>query len=276
MKEFFGFGGYERVPEGYFSWQHLTFVTSLMVAMIALAIIFGLKNRHKEMKIKNHVLIFAAIFIDAVEIFKIVMLCVISKDPMRWLYELPLFMCSIQLITIPLSAFSKGRFREASLDFVAIFGLLGAFMGTYFAGQNYSSYPVISFDNVVSGVTHAVAGFAALYIMISGMLSMKRKNIGITFSIITGFCIAAYIANRTLDYNYMFLMRGDGTPYDILYNLVSGNTLLYPLGVVALFLVYITLFYGAYYYIGRRSFALKSKKHEVALEYEEKDNTVSV
>lgn len=276
MKEFFGFGGYERVPEGYFSWQHLTFVTSLMVVMIALAIIFGLKNRHKNMKIKNRVLIFAAIFIDVVEIFKIVMLCVISKDPMRWLYELPLFMCSIQLITIPLSAFSKGRFREAALDFVAIFGLLGAFMGTYFAGQNYSSYPVISFDNVVSGVTHAVAGFAALYIMISGMLSMKRKNIGITFSIITGFCIAAYIANRALDYNYMFLMRGDGTPYDILYNLVSGNTLLYPLGVVALFLVYITLFYGTYYYIGRRSFTIKSKKHEVTLEYEEKDNTVSV
>ena len=276
MKEFFGFGGYERMPEGYFSWQHLTFVTSLMVVMIALAIIFGLKNRHKDMKIKNRVLIFAAIFIDAAEIFKIVMMCIISKDLMRWIYELPLFMCSIQLITIPLSAFSKGRLREAALDFVAIFGLLGAFMGTYCAGQNYACYPVISFDNVVSGVTHSISGFAALYIMISGMLSMKRKNIGVTFSIIIVFCIAAYIANLTLDYNYMFLMRGDGTPYDILYNAVSGNALLYPLCVVALFLVYITLFYGTYYYIGRRSFAPKSKKHEVALEYEEKDNTVSV
>ncbi len=276
MREFFGFGGYERVPEGYFSWQHLTFVTSLMAAMIALAIIFGLKNRHKDMMMKNRVLIFAAIFIDAAEIFKIIMMCVISKDPMRWLYELPLFMCSIQLITIPLAAFSKGRFREASLDFVAIFGLLGAFMGTYFAGQNYSSYPVLSFDNVVSGVTHAVAGFASLYIMISGMLSMKRKNIGITFSIITAFCIAAYIANRALDYNYMFLMQGDGTPYDILYNAVAGNKVLYPLGVVALFLVYIILFYCVYYYIGRRGAARQKEEFEVELKYEEKDNIVSV
>ena len=27
-----------------------------------------------------------------------------------------------------------------------------------------------------------------------------------------------YIANVLLDYNYIFLMRGDGTPYDIVYN----------------------------------------------------------
>jgi hypothetical protein len=37
----------------------------------------------------------------------------------------------------------------------------------------------------------------------------------------------------------MFLMQGDGTPYDILYNLVNGNPVLYPLGVVGLFFVYI-------------------------------------
>ena len=35
MREFFGFGGYQRTPEGYMSWQHLVFVTSLMVIMVA-------------------------------------------------------------------------------------------------------------------------------------------------------------------------------------------------------------------------------------------------
>ena len=48
MGEFFGFGGYKRTPEGYMSWQHLLFVSSLMAIMIALAIIFGLKNRKKD------------------------------------------------------------------------------------------------------------------------------------------------------------------------------------------------------------------------------------
>lgn len=81
---------------------------------------------------------------------------------------LPLFMCSIQLITIPLAAFTKGRIKEASLDFVFIFGALGAVLGTYFAGNNYASYPVISFDNVNSGITHAISGFAALLYWNSG------------------------------------------------------------------------------------------------------------
>ncbi len=258
MKEFFGFGGYTRTPEGWFSWQHIVFVTSLMLVMIAFGVAFGLKNRHRDEKTKKRVLIAAAISIDVIEIFKIVMMCIISGDPMRWLYELPLFMCSIQLITIPFAAFSKGRLREASLDFVAIFGLLGAFMGTYFAGQNYASYPVLSFDNVVSGITHSISGFTALYIIVGGMLSMKKKNVPITFSIITVFCILAYIANVTVDYNYMFLMRGDGTPYDILYNLVGGNAVIYPVGVLALFLIYIALFYGVYY------FCTKYKKKEPA------------
>ena len=46
----------------------------------------------------------------------------------------------------------------------------------------------------------------------------------------------------------MFLMRGDGTPYDILYNLVDGHPLFYPGGVVFLFLVYILGFYKVYFW----------------------------
>ena len=44
-------------------------------------------------------------------------------------------------------------------------------------------------------------------------------------------------------------MRGDGTPYDILYNLVSGNKILYPVGVFVLFVLYIVAFYGIHYLI---------------------------
>ena len=247
MREFFGIGGYQRTPEGYLSWQHLLFVTSLMVIMVALAVILGHINKDKDVKQKNKVLIVAAIMIDSIEIFKIVMMCIISKDPWRWLYELPLFLCSIQLITLPLAAFSKGRIKEAALDFIFIFGVLGAILGTYAAGQNYACYPVLSFDNVVSGITHTISGFASLYILFSKMASMKRKNIFITFAILLSFCTAAYIANVILDYNYMFLMRGDGTPYDICYNLVGGNPILYALFVVALFIVYILAFYGVYF-----------------------------
>ena len=252
MQDFFGFGGYQRPAEGFLSWQHLVFVTSLMVIMTVLAILLGRHNRFALPRQKNRVLIWAAFLIDGFELIKIVLMCFRAEDPWDWLYNLPLFLCSIQLIAIPMAAFSKGRTKEASLDFVCIFGILGAVLGTYGAGQNYGCYPVLSLDNVVSGLTHSIAGFASLYILISGMASMKKKNIGITFTILLSFCIAAYVANILLDYNYMFLMAGDGTPYDILYDLVGGHKVFYPLSVVALFIVYILLYYRVYFLIHRK------------------------
>ena len=51
----------------------------------------------------------------------------------------------------------------------------------------------------------------------------KRENMIITLGILGGFTVAALIANWTLDYNYMFLMSHDGTPYVLLWNLVGGN-----------------------------------------------------
>lgn len=249
MGEFLGFGGYTRPAEGYLSAAHLTFVTSLVVLMTVLAIWLGLKNRKAEDRIKNKVLIGSALLIDGFEIFKLTVFCLRSGEVKDLLYNLPLFLCSIQLITIPLAAFSKGRIKEASLDFVCIFGLLGAILGTYAAGNNYAAYPVLSVDNVVSGITHCISGFVSLYIFISGMASMKRENIVLTFGILVFFCMGAYIANLLTDCNYMFMSRGDGTPYDILYNWVDGHRALYPMAVVALFLIYIGAFYYIYFLI---------------------------
>ena len=249
MKEFFGFGGYQREVEGYMSWQHLTFVTTLIIIMIGLAVIIGIKYKNKTEKEKNKVLIISAVLIDGFELFKIIICCIRSNDALDWLNNLPLYLCSIQLITIPLAAFAKGKVKEAALDFVFIFGLLGAVLGTYAAGNNYSCYPVLSFDNVVSGITHCISGFSSLYIIISRMASMKKHNIYITFIILITFGILAYIANILLKTNYMFLMAGDGTPYDILYNLVNGHKVIYPILVILLLVIYIAIFYLVHYLI---------------------------
>lgn len=250
IKEFLGFAEPQTEPAGAYSWQHLTFVTTLVLIMFALAIIIGLHYRKNPDKNKNIPLIWAAVLIDSFEIFKIVIGCLHADNPMdSLLSDLPLFLCSIQLITLPLAAFTKGRLKEAALDFVMIFGLLGALAGTFGAAQNYGAYPVLYYVNVISGLTHCISGFGALYIAISGLTSLKKHSIPVTYGILTFFCICAYVVNRLIDYNYMFLMQGDGTPYDILYNLVGGSPVWYPLGVVALFLIYITAFYGVYYLI---------------------------
>ena len=249
MGEFFGFGGYQREAEGYFSWQHLLFVSCLMAIMVASAVFFGIRHKEKDERSKNIPLIVAAIAIDAFELFKIILCCFRNENPLDWIYNLPLFLCSIQLITIPVAAFSKGRIRQICLDFVFVFGILGAVMGTYFAGNNYSAYPVLSFDNVVSGITHSISGFVSLYIVITGLSKMEWKNFPFACLVMAFFCGVAYLADRLIPYNYMFLIRGDGTPYDIVYSLVGGSPILYPIFVVLLFFAYIGAFYGVYHLV---------------------------
>ena len=248
MKDFFGFGTgeypYGRPADGFMSWQHLTVVSTFVIVGIALAIILGRLNKNKDYKAKNKVLVWAAIAIDAFEIAKIIIGSI--QNPSFWRVSLPLFLCSIQLITIPLAAFSKGRIKESALDFVLIFGILGGILGTVGASQNYNAYPAFSWPNIVSATTHTISAFSSLYIATSGMTSMKKKNMPITFGILFGFGIAAYIANIILDYNYMFLMNHDGTPYVYLYNFVGGNEILYPISVMLLFVVYISAFYAIY------------------------------
>ena len=256
MREFFGLSlddagdyGYLREASGAWSWQHLTFVSLILIAMVALAVFFGTRNKGKDVIQKNKVLIVSAILIDSFEIVKIIVLCTRTQNPMYWLDVLPLYLCSIQLIAIPMAAFCSGRVKEACLDFVLTFGILGAIFGTVGATQNYSYYPVLSMDNVFSGITHSISGFSSLYIAISGMISLKKKNLPITIGILGTFSVLAYIANVILDCNYMFLMSDDGTPYSIFYNLVNGSPIFYPILVVGVFVIYVVSFYYIYHLI---------------------------
>ena len=63
MREFFGFGGFQRTPEGAYSWQHLLFVGFTIALMIGLAILFGIRNRSKDDKTKNRAIIYLSIII---------------------------------------------------------------------------------------------------------------------------------------------------------------------------------------------------------------------
>ena len=249
IKEFFGIGGFQRTPEGAYSWQHLTFVGSLLAVMVLAAVWLGLRNKKRDFATQNRVMIWAAILIDGLELIKIGVSCYESALQGDAWYAglrtvLPLFLCSIQLIVIPLAAFAKGRLQAIAADFVALFGLLGAIFGTIGAAQNYGSYPVLSFTNMVSGFTHCIAGFASLYVLIAGLSTLQKKNIAGVLALLGFFCGAALIANAALDYNYMFLRNHDGTPYQIFYDLVGGHPVLYPLCVIGLFVVYVLGFYA--------------------------------
>lgn len=243
MKEFFGFGGYKRTPEGAWSIEHIIFTLLMVSVAIFLGIFLGIKHKNKEDK-NNKTILICALSIDIIEIFKIIILCFRNNDVLDTiLHTLPLFLCSIMLIALPLAAFSKGKLKEASLDFTLVFGLVAGVLGTVGAAQNYNAYPVLSFDNVVSATTHCISAFSSLYVGITGLSLLKKENMWITYLILIIVSILALVANKLIPYNYMFLERGDGTPYDIFYNLVNGNSFLYKTIVIGLFALLIALFY---------------------------------
>ena len=249
FKEFFGYGGYTREPEGAYSWQHLLFVGIITLIMIGLAIFLGLRNRQKDDATKNKVLVYSAILIDGFELLKLIIFATRAHSIATLRTSLPLFLCSIQLITIPVAAFSKGRIKEAAMDFVVLFGILGGIAGTIGAAQNYNAYPVLAFDNIVSAITHNISAFTGLYIIIVGLLTLKKENAWIVGSILLIFVALALLFNQLLDYNYMFLRNHDGTPYVIFYNMVKGNETLYPLTVIFAFYIYMAIFYVVFHLI---------------------------
>jgi len=233
---------FDRLPEGYMSWQHLLTVSIAFALVVFLAIFFGRKNKTKSRSEKLKVVMVAAIVLDSVEVLKLIVSVIITKDIAILLGYLPLFLCSIPLIVLPVAAFSKGRIQQATLDFMVMFGLLGGLLGTYLAGNIYSIFPVIHFFTLNSLITHMTSAFAALYIAISGLHSFEKRNILISIGILGFFMIVAEsvnLLNTGYQSNYMFLSSGDGTPFTIIESVFPAHTVGYAVSVALCMWIYL-------------------------------------
>lgn len=246
LKEYFGWTSL-REPEGWFSPAHLIYVSIMIAITVWLAVWLGRKYREKDLKSKTKVLGFAAVTMIACELFKIVLFCVKDQTIATVRDNLPLWLCSIVLFSLPIAAFGKGRAREGASDFTFCFGMLCAIAGTYLAGNYFNGSPVISFSVNMSVTTHCISGFSALYIGAAELWSLKKKNIWISFAILGGFEALALVTNLINDPhqdNYMFFRESDGTPFSIVETIVGGNQILYTAFVMALYFVYLTAFIG--------------------------------
>ena len=255
LREYLGINGpdgYTRPVEGFLSWQHLTFVTVLFLLMLFCGIYFGRKHRNAPEKTHNRALLIFALTADLTELSKVLFLCWEHPSPWRCFFSyMPLFLCTMQMITIPLAAVTRGRVREACLDFIAIFGPAAVF-GLYAAGDFYSQFPVLSIHNVVGGITHAAIGAAAVNVLTARLASLKKRNVPILSALILMFAGIGYYANTILGTNYMYLAHHAGSPYQIIDTLVNGHKVLYPVLVVALFFVYMALVYGIFHALTKK------------------------
>ena len=254
----------DRAGDPLFSWPHLVSVTITLAIAIGLAFFLGKKYRDNP-KAQTLTLLLAGIFIVSVQIFKISYLCIGSENIWGTIIgNAPLYLCDMEIFIIPLAAVTRGRFRDWCLDFVAIWGLLMGFFGTYLAGNIYPAHAAISYAAIVSLLNHAISAFAAMFIMTAGMNKMEKRNIPFSIGILVIYMTVALVVDYVDNHNFMFFFHGDGTPFTIFDQYLSfGLKPIYQLWIYILQCGYMALFYYGYY--GVVAFYKKRKEKKEAV-----------
>ena len=264
VKEFFRWTN-NREPEGWLSWQHLVFVAVCIAITVFLGVFYGKRRKNSGTKAKQKVLLNAAIIMIATELTKIILISFRRHDVFAIRSMLPLFLCSINLFVIPLTAFNS-KITKITTYFVSVYGPLCCIAGTVLAANYYNGSPIFSFDVLNSTITHCISGFAGVYIMVSGLLrdyDMTEDTLRYVLSslVLVPISFLALIANAlnfnsSYESNYMFLRHAAGTPFSIVENMAGHNPIIYPILVIILYLVYGFVFCGIYYFFAKR----KAKK----------------
>lgn len=255
----------DRAGDALFSWPHLLSVTLILGGFLALAILLGRKYRGNQ-KAEDLILLIGGISIVTVQVSKIVYLCVTRGDGTVWdclIGNAPLYLCDMATFIIPLAALTKGRVKDWCLDFVAIWGLIMGFFGTYLAGNIYPAHAAISWAAINSLLLHAISGFAAMFIFVTGLNKMEKRNIPFVVGILVIFMTTALIIDYVDNHNFMFFFHGDGTPFTLFDEYLSfGLKPIYQLWIYVLQCGYMVGFYFAYYGICKLIDKQRAKKEQ--------------
>lgn len=239
----------DRTPEGMFSFAHIFSVSISLTIFILAAYLLGKKYKNNE-KGQFWTLLISGIAVDLVFIIKMIYLLWDTDNFFESLIgNAPLYLCDMQIFIIPLAALTKGRFKNWCLDFVAIWGLLMGFLGTYFAGNIYYGNTAICFFSIISLLNHCISAFAAFFIFMCKLNKMERRDIPFTVAILLVFMTTALIIDYVDNHNFMFFFFGDGTPFVLFDQLVHEIKPLYQLEIYILQTGYMVGFYFVYYWV---------------------------
>ena len=280
-----------RTKVTFFSFGHIFFVTMWLSVFLGLAVLLGYKYK-KNPKAQTIILGIAGAFIVTVEIAKLLWLLFAYGDPtsfkgiMDWLIgNAPLYLCDMMIFVIPLCALTRGRFRDWCMDFVAIWGLLMGFLGTYFDGNTFGGgHALFSYWTLITMCNHCTSAFAALFIFMVKLNKMERRNIPFVVGMLFVFMTTSLTVDYVDKHNFMFFFSGNGTPFILfqqLAGLITGTpnyppeeiqfaanaaNIVYQLEVVMLQSGYMVGFYFAYYGICKLIRNRQEKKQQQAVE----------
>lgn len=271
-----------RTPEGYMSWQHLVSVTITILIFFSFAIFLGIKFKNNKKGQTGTLLGFgiALVFVYLLKTADIIVSAIIKENiqglGMSLANNIPIFLCDITIVMVPIAALTKGKVREVCCDFICTWGLVMGLVGNYLAGNIYSSSCVISFPTMISLLNHTLSGAVTVFLFITKLAKLDIKNIPFNLGILYVVMFVALVVDYTLrintggGQNYMFFFGGDGTPYDLIMMLTQNNYLVYQRLVFILQTLYVFAFYGIYHLI--LAIITKSKSKNVKNEIETATN----
>ena len=129
---------------------------------------------------------------------------------------LPLHLCGLQSIFIPLAVFTKFTCLR---DFVYASALLGGIFGTVFPAGVAGYYPVWSFQTLQTFALHGLLIFVPLALILAGWHRPDPRRFPRVLCIFLLAALVVGIVDRVFGENYMFLFAApENTPLEWIYN----------------------------------------------------------
>lgn len=227
-----------------FSLGHIIYMIIAFILLILLPILFR-KVSHKKI---NTYLKVTCIVVPITDLIKIIWETY-HYYPIHNSYEytglLPLYLCSLFMITMPFAAFGKGKTKDIALSFLTTVGIVGGLSNVFYLNiLNY--YPLFHFSTLLSVFYHIMMSFTGIWLLTSRYYKLDKYCSLKAFIPIALLSIFAIPVNAKLNTDYMLLNHAYGVPFyphiaDFFY---QHN--IHFLFIIFMFITYIGIGYAIY------------------------------
>ena len=254
------------VPCGMFSIEHFILL-ALTISCIIIALKYT-KNMEKD-KVKETIKR-ATIILWILETIKIIF-NIIDYGTGAVNKYIPLYFCSLMLYAGIFSGFCKGTLKKIGDVFLSTGGIIAGIIFLLLPLTSLTAYPALHFITLHSFILHGTMVYIGLLMLITGYVTIEKRDIIYYSSMILTISVIAYMVNLICNSNLMFISQNyPGTFIEIIYKYTGRFFTLFMIASQATLPFYVV--YLIYTKIMEKSNKTNSNKNIIKEEnYEEKD-----
>ena len=201
-----------------FGWRHIA-----LLIIVALCLFLAIHYvAHAPQKQAKRIIRVAAVAVPVLELSHTVWLYLCGFTD--FIKLLPLHLCAMQSIFIPLAVFTRKTYFK---EFVYATAVLGGALGILFPAGVAECYPVWHYQTIQTAVLHGLLIFVPLALIFSGEFRPELRNFSKVLLIFLCVALVAAAVDFGFGENYMFLRQApEGTPLVWIYDTFGRGTYL--------------------------------------------------